>query len=75
MTDENQNTMHGLDHSRTYETEDFKNNEAQVEEVTIARLTEEDLFKLSKESLKLWSPTGLRIALIMFVQVGRFSRP
>lgn len=47
---------------------DFKTSEAYIEEVTIARLTEEDLFTLSQESLRFRSWTGFRISLIMFVQ-------
>lgn len=39
-----------------------------VEEVALARLTEEDLWKLSQESLDVWSWTGVRLGLIMFVQ-------
>ncbi|KAF7714583.1 MFS-type Sugar/inositol transporter [Penicillium ucsense] len=38
-----------------------------VEEVVLARLTEEDLWKLSVESLTVWSWTGVRLCLIMFV--------
>lgn len=38
-----------------------------VEEVVLARLTEEDLWKLSQESLTVWSWTGFRLGLIMFV--------
>jgi hypothetical protein len=47
---------------------DYKNSEANIEEVTIARLTEEDLFALSQESLRFKSWTSFRIFLIMFVQ-------
>ena len=39
-----------------------------TEEVVLARLTEEDLWKLSQESLTVWSWTGVRLGLIMFVQ-------
>ncbi|KAJ5390219.1 uncharacterized protein N7496_001287 [Penicillium cataractarum] len=38
-----------------------------VEEVVLARLTDEDLWKLSQESLTVWSWTGVRLGLIMFV--------
>ncbi|KAF3386570.1 Lactose permease [Penicillium rolfsii] len=38
-----------------------------IEEVVLARLTEEDLWKLSEESLTVWSWTGVRLGLIMFV--------
>ncbi|TGO87157.1 hypothetical protein BPOR_0246g00060 [Botrytis porri] len=47
---------------------DFKHAEEHVEEVTIARLTEEDLFLLSQESLQFKSWTSFRIYLMMFVQ-------
>ncbi|KAK6610386.1 sugar transporter [Botrytis cinerea] len=47
---------------------DFKHAEEHVEEVTIARLTEEDLFLLSQESLQFKSWTSFRIFLMMFVQ-------
>ncbi|KAJ5727561.1 hypothetical protein N7493_005381 [Penicillium malachiteum] len=39
-----------------------------VEEVVLARLTEEDVFKISAEALTIRSWTGVRLALIMFVQ-------
>jgi MFS family permease len=38
-----------------------------IEEVVLARLTEEDLWKLSEDSLTVWSWTGFRLGLIMFV--------
>ncbi|KAJ5174411.1 uncharacterized protein N7482_000288 [Penicillium canariense] len=38
-----------------------------IEEVVLARLTEEDLWKLSQESLTVFSWTGFRLGLIMFV--------
>ncbi|KAA8572178.1 hypothetical protein EYC84_002089 [Monilinia fructicola] len=47
---------------------DFKHAEENVEEVTIARLTEEDLFLLSQESLQFKSWTTFRLFLMMFVQ-------
>ncbi|KAJ5540125.1 hypothetical protein N7513_008457 [Penicillium frequentans] len=43
-------------------------SEEYVEEVALARLTEEDLWTLSQESLNLWSWTGFRLFLIMLVQ-------
>lgn len=43
-------------------------SEEYVEEVALARLTEEDLWTLSQESLSLWSWTGFRLFLIMLVQ-------
>jgi hypothetical protein len=48
--------------------EDFKNSESHIEEIVIARLTEEDIFRLSEESMSMWSWAGFRICLIMFVQ-------
>lgn len=44
-----------------------KGGEEYIEEVVLARLTEEDLWKLSQESLTVWSWTGVRLGLIMFV--------
>ncbi|KAJ5793663.1 Major facilitator superfamily domain general substrate transporter [Penicillium paradoxum] len=41
--------------------------ESHVEEVALARLTEEDVWKLSRDSLTVWSWTGVRLGLIMFV--------
>lgn len=41
--------------------------EEYIEEVALARLTEEDLWKLSQDSLSVWSWTGARLGLIMFV--------
>lgn len=41
--------------------------EEYIEEVTLARLTEENLWKLSQDSLTVWSWTGVRLGLIMFV--------
>ncbi|KAL3427952.1 sugar transporter [Phlyctema vagabunda] len=60
-----QNALH---HTTTEDVADFKNSESHVEEVTIARLTDEDLYNFSAESLKFWSKTGFRLCLIMFVQ-------
>lgn len=48
--------------------DDYKNSGAHVEEIAIARLTDEAIFELSAESLNLRSKTGLRIAGVMFVQ-------
>ena len=39
-----------------------------IEEVALARITDENLWKLSQESLSVWSWTGVRLGLIMFVQ-------
>jgi len=47
---------------------DYKNSESNIEEVTIARLTDEALFELSAESLTWKSRTGFRIFLVMLVQ-------
>jgi hypothetical protein len=47
---------------------DFKNSESNVEEIAIARLTDQALFELSAESLTWKSWTGFRIFLVMFVQ-------
>jgi len=47
---------------------DYKNSEAHIEEITIARLTDEDIFALSQESLRFKSWTTFRIFLIMVVQ-------
>ena len=40
---------------------------ADIEEVVLNRLTEEDVNRISQESLKFYSGTGVRICLIMFV--------
>ncbi|KAJ6263319.1 Lactose permease [Drechslerella dactyloides] len=45
-----------------------KTEDVHVEEVAVARLTEEDMFSLSQENLNLRSQTGWRIAGVMFVQ-------
>ncbi|KAK6341141.1 hypothetical protein TWF696_008228 [Orbilia brochopaga] len=45
-----------------------KVEDVHVEEVAVARLTEEDMFALSAENLSLRSRTGWRIAGVMFVQ-------
>lgn len=47
---------------------DLKNSEVHIEEVAIARLTDEQVFELSKESLRFKSWTSFRITLIMLVQ-------
>ena len=47
---------------------ELKGQDFHVAEVAIARLTEDDLYTLSVESLKLRSWTGFRILLIMIVQ-------
>lgn len=41
---------------------------AYVEEIVLARLTEEDVWKISQEALNVWSWAGVRLCLIMFVQ-------
>lgn len=47
--------------------DDVKNTEAHVEEVAIARLTEDDVLLLSAESLRFKSWTSFRLFLMMFV--------
>ena len=47
---------------------DFKEAAFREEEVVVARLTDEDMFTLSAESLRFWSWTGFKIVLIMIVQ-------
>lgn len=47
---------------------DLKNSELHVEEVAIARLTDEQVFELSQESLRFKSWTSFRISLYMVVQ-------
>ncbi|KAJ5132834.1 hypothetical protein N7448_006992 [Penicillium atrosanguineum] len=49
------------------EAEMVKGGEEHIEEIALARLTEEDLWTLSQESLTVWSWTGVRLGLIMFV--------
>jgi hypothetical protein len=46
----------------------YKNDADNIEEVVIARLTEEDIFKLSQEAFSWKSMAALRIVGIMFVQ-------
>ncbi|CAG8100998.1 unnamed protein product [Penicillium salamii] len=46
---------------------DKANTREHVEEIALARVTEEDLWKLSQESLNVWSWTGFRLGLIMFI--------
>lgn len=45
---------------------DLKTSGNHIEEVRIARLTEEDFFTLSKESLQWNSKAGFRLCLILF---------
>ncbi|CAG7992631.1 unnamed protein product [Penicillium olsonii] len=59
-----------MDKSSTAYTEaefDKANTREHVEEIALARVTEEDLWKLSEESLTVWSWTGVRLGLIMFI--------
>lgn len=65
---EDKSTSHGLQPVDSSFGDDYKHSEAFIEEVVIARLTEEDLWTLSQESLRIRSKTGFRISLIMFVQ-------
>lgn len=67
-TDDKETTVHDLDRTATNDVDDLKVSEAHVEEVAIARLTDEDLYKLSRESFTFRSRAGFRIMLIMFVQ-------
>lgn len=53
----------------THESElEAKKDEAHIEEVVLANLTEEDVFRISREALDLRSWTGFRLFLIIFVQ-------
>lgn len=62
-------TTHELAPVRTNnEDVDLKDAREHVEEVVINRLTEEDVYKLSRDSLTLRSRAGFRICVIMFVQ-------
>ncbi|KAF3166646.1 hypothetical protein TWF106_007975 [Orbilia oligospora] len=47
---------------------DIKRQDVHIEEVAVARFTEEDIYAMSKENLTIWSSTGWRILGIMFVQ-------
>jgi MFS family permease len=49
------------------EAEMVKGGQEHIEEIALARLTEEDVWKLSEESLSVWSWTCFRLGLIMFV--------
>lgn len=62
-------TVHDFGRS-TIEVEEFKHGADHIEEVTIARLTEEDINTLSKRSLNFNSWTGFRLCVVMFIQVG-----
>lgn len=48
--------------------EDYKKSETHIEEVAVARITDERLWELSQESLQFKSKTTVRIGLMMFVQ-------
>lgn len=67
-TDDKETTVHDLDRTATNDVDDLKVSDVHVEEVAIARLTEEDLYKLARDSFKFRSRAGFRILLIMFVQ-------
>lgn len=67
-TDNKETTVHDLDRTTTNDVDDLKASNAHVEEVAIARLTDDDLNKLSKDAFKFHSRAGFRIMLIMFVQ-------
>lgn len=64
-----EDTAHELGPTRTNDinVDELKTSVEHVEEVVITRLTEEDVFKLSEESLSMRSKAGVRICLIMFV--------
>ncbi|KAF3906280.1 hypothetical protein ABW20_dc0102887 [Dactylellina cionopaga] len=47
---------------------DIKVYDAHVEEVVVAKFTEDDMYAMSQESLSIWSNTGWRIVGVMFVQ-------
>lgn len=46
----------------------YKNDVDNIEEVVIARLTEEEIFKLSEEAFSWKSKAALRLVGVMFVQ-------
>ena len=68
MNVEKDNQTSHLEPTMSHDDVDLKEVEYHVEEVAVARLTEEDMYTLSAESLKLHSKTGFRIFLIMLVQ-------
>ncbi|KAF4175622.1 hypothetical protein CNMCM8694_007341 [Aspergillus lentulus] len=58
-----------IDVTATHESElEVKKDGAHIEEVVLANLTEEDVFRISREALDLRSWTGFRLFLIIFVQ-------
>ncbi|GAB7352019.1 hypothetical protein MBLNU459_g2535t1 [Dothideomycetes sp. NU459] len=59
---------YGVEIKASRGVDELKQTTSHIEEVAITRLTEEDVFKLSAESLTMRSWTGFRIVLIMFVQ-------
>ncbi|KAH7309323.1 MFS sugar transporter-like protein [Rhexocercosporidium sp. MPI-PUGE-AT-0058] len=63
---DNENVLNRADTNNDY-LADLKTSPDHIEEVVIARLTEEDVFALSQESLRFKSWTSFRLALIMFV--------
>jgi MFS family permease len=52
----------------TNDMDDLKHDPSHIEDVVIARLTDEDLFNLSRESLSFNSKASFRIFLLMVVQ-------
>lgn len=73
MTDPEKKAAGGLRQVNTNADEsfvdvDFKHLEHNTEEVVIARLTEEDFFLLSQESLRLKSWTGFRLLVVLIIQ-------
>jgi hypothetical protein len=68
MGTDNDTTVQDLDRTATNDIDDLKASDAHAEDVVIARLTEDDLYNLSRESFTFRSRAGFRILLIMFVQ-------
>lgn len=64
--EENQSAPVALTEFRSIDA--FKQDADHVEEVVIARLTEEEIFKLSEEAFSWKSKAALRLVGVMFVQ-------
>ena len=54
--------------TETRSVDGFKHDPDHIEEVVIARLTEEEIFKLSEENFSWKSKAALRLVGVMFVQ-------
>ncbi|KAL4931185.1 putative MFS sugar transporter protein [Aspergillus undulatus] len=54
--------------AHTVETDLPSKSANHVEEAVLASLTEEDVWRLSQQSLTMWSWAGVRLCLILFVQ-------